>query len=583
MADSLVLTGAPLDDQPFRLGVVRGGRRLRTSVVLVAATAAVAASTAVAEMVGPGVCFGAAGLVAGALFLADRSAWLVLLASVAVTSASVHVMAGDGWSSSTALGIGLVAEAVVAVALYRRLLPDVKHTVTGALFLRWSVAVVAAASVGSTIAVSAGGGLIGTTWQRWLIWTSGDALTLFAVAPLIMLWGKGFRPAPGRGLELLGALTLHAAVSGSVFLGTSMLWAWLLAPTTIWLAYRFGSLGSAFAAVVATRVGYFAADGGTSVFGGAMTANRWLHLNAFLITLVIVAHVLALTVQRANRLARSLVDSEAALHAVVNEAPIAMVEVAGGTVVRCNRAAGDLLGRRPADVVGGPLCPSVDRAWAEAGRMAVGDDVTFESWCDLDDGSRRHLDVAARRRHLPDGSISVIMALHDDTASHLRHDELQRQLHSDPLTGLANRVAVGRRLDELAAADGRLGVPVVLYCDLDGFKLVNDTHGHEVGDQVLIEVARRIRSAIRPADLAARLGGDEFVVVAAVPSPGAAGLLAARVRRAVRAPLLVGGMTMTVGVSVGVAVAGGSGTVQDLLAQADRRMYTAKARSRPAA
>jgi diguanylate cyclase (GGDEF)-like protein len=151
--------------------------------------------------------------------------------------------------------------------------------------------------------------------------------------------------------------------------------------------------------------------------------------------------------------------------------------------------------------------------------------------------------------------------------------ELRHAALHDALTGAANRARFFAEL-ELQVAGGRTAV---LYVDLDGFKPVNDEHGHRVGDEVLVEVTRRLRSVVRPSDLVARLGGDEFAVLC--PGIGAtdeATTIADRVVAAVAEPMVISGHTLAVGASVGVAV-----TERDpgewLLESADRALYEVKA------
>lgn len=152
-------------------------------------------------------------------------------------------------------------------------------------------------------------------------------------------------------------------------------------------------------------------------------------------------------------------------------------------------------------------------------------------------------------------------------------DRLADAAHTDPLTGLANR----RSLFEVLGRERRGGV--VLFCDLDGFKQVNDHHGHGVGDLVLREVAERLATAVRDEDLVARTGGDEFVVVAHGASPDQGAELADRLQAAFRLPFAVPGGRVRLGVSVGLAHT--RGPVDDeTLARADRNMLAAKARRR---
>ena len=158
--------------------------------------------------------------------------------------------------------------------------------------------------------------------------------------------------------------------------------------------------------------------------------------------------------------------------------------------------------------------------------------------------------------------------------------ELQRLARHDPLTGLGNRVVLeehlARAIDH-AAAQGHHGH--VLLLDLDGFKPINDTHGHAVGDVVLQIVARRLQAAMRSTDTVARLGGDEFVVVAQGRGSQDDGLapLLARVAAAVEEPLECEGRVLRVGVSIGTARFPDDGTTGvELLAHADQAMYAAK-------
>jgi diguanylate cyclase len=147
----------------------------------------------------------------------------------------------------------------------------------------------------------------------------------------------------------------------------------------------------------------------------------------------------------------------------------------------------------------------------------------------------------------------------------------------DHLTGLANRLC----LTEAFAAANELpgGGSVAVHClDLDGFKQVNDVHGHLMGDALLIQVGERLLSAIRAADVAARLGGDEFVVLqAGIRHPDEAERMAERVVRSLRVPYPIGGKQLSVGVSVGYAVASSrNDDLTHLLECADRALYRIK-------
>ncbi|MBI2706218.1 MAG: GGDEF domain-containing protein [Actinobacteria bacterium] len=162
---------------------------------------------------------------------------------------------------------------------------------------------------------------------------------------------------------------------------------------------------------------------------------------------------------------------------------------------------------------------------------------------------------------------------------------LEDAARCDSLTGVANRGRVFEVLGELrreAAADGTKMRVGLLYVDLDGFKDVNDLHGHTAGDAVLTEVARRISTTLRPGDMLGRLGGDEFAVVCRdVPDDSALPSIAQRIIEAVSPPMRVGRAEIAVGASIGVAMAVAAELRPDeLIDRADNALYSAKAAGR---
>ena len=158
-------------------------------------------------------------------------------------------------------------------------------------------------------------------------------------------------------------------------------------------------------------------------------------------------------------------------------------------------------------------------------------------------------------------------------------EQLRHQAHHDPLTGLANRTPVrpaGRRAAARAPRTARW--PVVLFLDLDDFKVVNDTLGHAAGDRLLVAVAERLRSCVAADDLAARLGGDEFAILLEDDAGlGHALDVAHRIVDALRVSFPIQGQEITIGASIGIAAArDGIGRADDLLRNADVAMYSAK-------
>jgi diguanylate cyclase (GGDEF)-like protein len=163
---------------------------------------------------------------------------------------------------------------------------------------------------------------------------------------------------------------------------------------------------------------------------------------------------------------------------------------------------------------------------------------------------------------------------------------LAHRAQHDQLTGLANRQVLQTRLDRaLTRARSRTEAygPVIFYLDLNGFKQINDRHGHASGDYVLVEFARRLRSGLRAGDTAARLGGDEFVVLTEdVDNEAEAQAIAERLRGLTDEPGWRSDECFTIGVSIGVAAAGdlADPDADALLAAADSEMYAEKSSRR---
>ena len=159
--------------------------------------------------------------------------------------------------------------------------------------------------------------------------------------------------------------------------------------------------------------------------------------------------------------------------------------------------------------------------------------------------------------------------------------ERLREALTDPLTGLSNRTLLIDRLEQaLAKREGERGSVAVLYFDVDRFKAINDSLGHEGGDHLLVEVAERLRGILRPSDTVARFGGDEFVLIARdLPGEAAAVAVASRVAAAFAEPFVLCGQPQLVSVSIGLTVADGRrASADDLLREADAAMYRPSAR-----
>ena len=255
-----------------------------------------------------------------------------------------------------------------------------------------------------------------------------------------------------------------------------------------------------------------------------------------------------------------------------------------GSVVYVNPAARELFWQDDEELVGDGWLACIDPDERDQ-TSAIASEVTRSGNADRTDfqidvgGFPRW--VRARFNPLPaaPGAAHGWVAIFDDvTADRATSAELERRAAHDELTELPNRALLHDRLDHAIARCRRSGTNLsVFFLDLDRFKPVNDRLGHQAGDEVLQEVAARIRRATRSDDTAARLGGDEFVVVAEGLDVGITQMVAERLAAAIREPIEVAGESVTLTVSIGIAWMNRPTTTATAMVDlADQAMYRAK-------
>jgi diguanylate cyclase len=166
-----------------------------------------------------------------------------------------------------------------------------------------------------------------------------------------------------------------------------------------------------------------------------------------------------------------------------------------------------------------------------------------------------------------------LTAQRDHAEAALRHDAAH-----DPLTGLVNRKEFTSQVSQELTRGDR---SAIMFCDLDRFKAINDRFGHAHGDQVLAEVANRLRDCVRTTDLVSRLGGDEFVILLRNTSPQEVHTINQRITNAVARPILIGDHPTTIGISTGAAFASADADADELIERADHAMYLAKTNDQP--
>ena len=251
----------------------------------------------------------------------------------------------------------------------------------------------------------------------------------------------------------------------------------------------------------------------------------------------------------------------------------------GGRILAANAGDRALLVLDPAQLIGRPVVEVTPPAFAEPILQHVARALdsrvmqTFEYQDGVHDFETRV--VAA-------GCDDVLVIVRNNTERKALERQLAHQAFHDPLTGLPNRALFTDRLEHALTRAPRRGVLVaVLFLDLDRFKAVNDSLGHDVGDQLLVGIAGLLRACVRGGDTVARLGGDEFTVLLEdLAAPGDASHVAERIMAAMQKPFALGGQELSVSASLGVALSTGHGTPDELLRDADAALYRSKNRGK---
>ena len=505
-----------------------------------------------------------------------------------VSVADVPFLAGY-----VALGLGLTVLARTARRSGRQRIDgwiDAAVVFVAALLLMWHVSI--ADTVGDA-SVS-----LGTR----VVWASYPALDAALIALVFRLVGAGRRD---RSTAALAAGSVCWLVSDVGF---------LLAPDASGLLDAGWMLGGAFLAAAVrdigrTRsatptvapgdgIGRLAVSLGALLVPGSLELFNDLNdrpespLALYTATFALVTLVFARTVRllkaegRARDKVRSQARHSAALAAHSSDAVI-VVDRTGRLRSDASRLAG-LLGS--ASVGDGSLGELVSRAGLhlEEARVvferavAAGGTVVEAELARQVQGQELWLGVRLVDLSADPDVRGVVVHATDITERKRAEQTLAHQAFHDGLTGLANRALFGDRLEQALRHNARRGdTAAVVFIDLDGFKQINDTLGHQVGDVLLQKVGERLSSTIRAGDTLARLGGDEFaILVEQVTCPDEARSAGDRVLAALAGPVRIGNQVLTVSGSVGVAISGGAATSDSLVRDADIAMYAAKSAGR---
>ncbi|MBI5785166.1 MAG: diguanylate cyclase [Rhodocyclales bacterium] len=288
--------------------------------------------------------------------------------------------------------------------------------------------------------------------------------------------------------------------------------------------------------------------------------------------------------ERLSKESEALWESEARYRQFVDDSPLGVLIVQDGIIKFTNAALAALAGYSQEELLGKPFMPFLvdeDRQQAAEihARRMRGEPVpaSFEYRIVTRSGEVRHWRMATRTIDWNGPAAHSVVT--DVTEIKRAEEKLERSAHFDALTGIPNRVLLADRLRQGLVQTSRSGrLMAICYLDLDGFKPINDTWGHEAGDRLLVQMAERLQFCLRGGDTVARLGGDEFVLLLLdLERIEECESALQRVLDAIAAPVVVGSQLVSVSASIGVSVYPFDSEDPDvLLRQADQAMYLAK-------
>jgi len=291
-------------------------------------------------------------------------------------------------------------------------------------------------------------------------------------------------------------------------------------------------------------------------------------------------------IEESRRMEEAVRESEERYRKLVDLSPDGISIHVDGRFVFINPAGARMLGaEHPDQLVGISTLDVVHPDCRERVKSLIqqlGEKVRLAPWIEEQyirlDGSPIDVEVCGVN-FVYKGAPAIQMIFKDITERKLAEQRLEHLALYDALTGLPNRMLFFDRTKQLLAfAKRNTYILSLLYMDLDNFKHINDTFGHEVGDLVLTEVSKRMTSSMRSSDTVARMGGDEFIgICARIASSADAAVIARKIIAVLARPLRIGDLELTISVSVGISLYPLDGDdVETLMKKADAAMYTVK-------
>lgn len=513
------------------------------------------------------------------------------------------LMVNDPLAVSVFIAIGNTLETLFAVWLFHKFLGEKLSLKQPRDFLYLTLIAIASSVVSALIGpltlLAAGYINSQVTTSNILHWWQADTLGILLGTPLFLIW----RSFPhdwfsGKGLvETVALIVLTLLIGQVVFLNSTPVSAnialgyWIF-PIVVWGAVRRGQHGASLVICITAVLALFGATQGKGLFATDMAETGLQNFWFYMLVLTFVGIALAIFVESRIRAKDALKDAETKLKTILNTIPdLVWFKDADGVYLACNPRFESFVGKKEHEIIGMTDYDFFDKEQAdsfrqhdisaiEKGGMSANEEVIIFA-------SDRHQEILETTKtpvYDHSGNLMGVLGIgHDITKRKQALAEIQNYANYDQLTQLPNRRLFHDRLEqEIKRAQRELYLIALFFIDLDRFKEVNDTLGHEVGDQLLVEAAARIRLCVRDYDTVARLGGDEFtVVLSELHNISDIGRIAQDIIDKLSEPFILSDREVYISASIGIAIyPDDASSVDDLIKHADQTMYVAKSDGR---
>jgi diguanylate cyclase (GGDEF)-like protein len=515
------------------------------------------------------------------------------VAAGAIANVAAVLVTGGGLAFAFASALADGAElAVTAIGIMGRgrLPRNLASAAEIARILLWAglIAPAVGAAFGALACMTLLGQALGSAYLSWFL---SDALGLLIFTPLFTSLMTGeIRAAHARmtvaqRVEFAALLAFTMATAALVFFAAPYPLLFLIVVPLMLVTFRAGWAGTKIALAIVAIIAALATLAGLGPIAAQVAdgASRAYGVQIFIATMILILLPIASTLAARQQLIDRLRESEQSLRLLAARSPILLLafdlegrcdRVVGTSDILLDRATASLVGATMADIsqegqfalrrAHNAALDDIERSHPAEFRTVKARDAWYEAVF------RAHFDETGR-------CVGTIATIHEITERKNQELSLSRTATTDSLTGLLNRAGFHDRLEHalVSAGPGALSLAVV---DVDRFKLINDNSGHQVGDLVLREIARRISGQVRSSDAVGRLGGDEFVILLATPHWDVARDICDRIVAAVSAePIaLPSGNTLRAAISCGVARLREGSSAEAFIHEADTALYEAK-------